>query len=356
MSTSHRRYALVLLCVAAFMVILDSQIVILALPSIEHALSYSPGGVQWVMSAYLFTFGGLLPSASAIVVVTFPEGAERNRALGIWSAMGGVGGTAALLLGGPIVSALGWRWVFLVNVPVTIAVLILSPRLLTETRDRTRPPSPLRLLRNRNVLAGNGVVAVNGVAAFGISTITSLYAQQVLHYAPWLFGLCSIPLPAGAVFGSWLAQRLVTRYGIRAATVGGPVAMALGALWLTRLPADGSYLPDLFPSLLLFGVGLGAASLGGMVASVTGVEERLMGVANGLGNTSFQLGGAVGVALLTSTAVAAALPGDTAVALTTGYHASFAVAFGVLVLGTLAGLAVTKKSTVDEPEPVPVGR
>src|SRR5262245_45643040 len=301
----RRWKALTLLCTAFFMVILDSAIVVVALPSIDRELGFSAGDLQWVLSAYLLSFGGLLllggraadllgrrrvfivgtglfalaslgaglagsvaaliaarggqgvagasmaPTALFNVTTTFEEGAERNKALGIWAAIGGIGATAAWLVGGPITDGLGWEWIFFINVPVAAAVAVLSPVLLSESRDTghgrrfdiagavtitaalvalvyavveapdtgwgdvqtlgllaasaalmalfaviearsAAPLAPPRVFRSRALVGGNLVLFALGMLAFGMPFILTQYAQQILHWSPVHFGLASV--------------------------------------------------------------------------------------------------------------------------------------------------------------------
>jgi EmrB/QacA subfamily drug resistance transporter len=381
--------ALALLCLAFFMVILDAQIVILGLPSIEADLGLSASGAQWVLSAYLLSFGGLLllggrsadllgrrrmfmvgtalflaaslacglalsggaliaarvaqgvsaaimaPTALSILMTTFPEGAERNKALGIWSAIGGAGATSALLIGGPLTDGLGWEWIFFINIPVALALLALSPRLLRESFDpecvrcfdltgaatittalvalvyaiveapdagwtdaqtlglltasaaflvifavverrSTNPLVPLRIFRSRTLVGGNLVLAALGMVAFGMSLIVSLYAQQVLGYSAVEFGLGTAVMTVGAVVGSTVGQGIVTRVGARVVATVGFVLTGVGCLLLTQVSVDGSYMDDIFFGLLIFGPGLGATYVAASVATLTG-GDRLLG-------------------------------------------------------------------------------
>jgi EmrB/QacA subfamily drug resistance transporter len=443
--------ALALLCLAFFMVILDSQIVILGLPSIDADLGFSAGGVQWVMSAYLLSFGGLLllggrsadllgrrrmfmigttlflaasllcglawsggvligarvvhgisaaimaPTALSILMTTFEEGPERNKALGIWSSIGGVGATAALLIGGPLTDGLGWEWIFFINVPVAFVVLALSPVLLRESRGQgsartydaagavtitaalvllvyavveapdagwgdvqtigllagsallagvfalieTRsaaPLVPLRIFRSRMLVGGNLVLATLGMVAFGMSLIVSLYAQQVLGYSAVEFGLGTAVMTVGAVAGSTAGQALATRFGVRAVAAVGVVLTAAGCLLLTRVSADGSYWGDIFPGLLLFGPGLGATYVAASIATLAGVAEQESGLASALSNAAFQIGGALGSAVVTTIAVSYADGPDALSALTEGYRSAFAAAIAFSALGLLFAL------------------
>jgi EmrB/QacA subfamily drug resistance transporter len=461
--------ALALLCLAFFMVILDAQIVILGLPSIETDLGLSASGAQWVLSAYLLSFGGLLllggrsadvlgrrrmfmvgtalflvsslvcglawaggvliaarvvqgvsaaimaPTALSILMTTFPEGPERNKALGIWSGIGGVGATSALLIGGPLTDGLGWEWIFFINIPVALSLLALSPRLLRESLDRdcarcfdvagaatitaalvalvyaiveapdagwvdpqtiglltasaallavfvaveersVYPLVPLRIFRSRTLVGGNLVLATLGMAAFGLSLIVSLYAQQVLGYSAIEFGLGTVVMTVGAVAGSTVGQAIVTRAGSRAVAAVGFALTGTGCLLLTRVSADGSYLGDIFFGLLIFGPGLGATYVAASVATLAGVAARESGLASALNNAAFQIGGAIGAAIVTTVAVSEAAGPNALAALTEGFQAAFgaAIVFSALgllcAIGLLGGLrTAASRSSATEP-------
>jgi len=458
----RRWKALALLCTAFFMVILDSAIVVVALPSIDADLGFSTGDLQWVLSAYLLSFGGLLllggraadllgrrrvfmvgtalfalasfacgmagsvpaliaarvvqgvaaaimtPTALSIVTTTFEEGAERNKALGIWAAIGGIGATAAWLVGGPITDGLGWEWIFFINVPVAIAVVALSPVLLRESRDREHgqrfdvagavtitaalvalvyavveapdagwadgqtlgllataavlialfvgiearaasPLAPLRLFRSRALVGGNLVMFALGMLAFGMPFVLTQYAQEVLHYSPLQFGLASVVMPVTAALGSITGQAIATRGGLRTIAAVGMALTGLGCLLLTQVSVDGSYLGDIFFGLLVFGPGLGAAYVAGSIVSLAGIAEDDAGLASGLTNSSFQIGGAVGVAILSTVAVSHAQGTDPLAALTNGYQAAFATAIIFAALGLVAALALLGKLRLPVP-------
>jgi EmrB/QacA subfamily drug resistance transporter len=460
----RRWRALALLCTAFFMVILDSAIVVVALPSIDADLAFSAGDLQWVLSAYLLSFGGLLllggraadllgrrrmfiagtglfalaslgaglagttavllgaravqgvaaaimtPTALSIVMTTFPEGAERNKALGIWGSTGAIGGTAAWLIGGPVTDGLGWEWIFFLNVPVAAAVVALAPVLLRESRARTgerrfdaagaaaitaalvalvyavveapdagwasgqtlgllalaavltvvfagiesrsaAPLAPLGVFRSRSLVGGNLVLFALGTMAFGVPFILTQYAQEVLDWSPIHFGLASVVMPVSAVAGTIGAQAIATRGGVRWVAV---VAMALtgfGSLVLTQVSVGGTYLGDLFFALVLLGPGVGAAYVAGSIASLTGVADTEAGLASGLNNASFQIGGAVGVAILSTVAVSGG--GRSLEALTNGYRSAFAVAIAVAALGAVAAalLLGSRREAAVVPEP-----
>jgi EmrB/QacA subfamily drug resistance transporter len=460
----RRWWALALLCGSFFMVILDAAIVIVALPSIEADLGFSEQGLQWVISAYAVTFAGLLllggraadllgrrrvfmvgllfftvasllcglawsagaligarvlqgvgaaimtPTALSIISTTFDEGAERNKALGIWGMMGAFGATAAWLIGGVLVEGPGWEWIFFINVPLGLAALALSPVLLRESRAATArrsydpagaltitgalvllvyavveapaagwgslqtillvagsavllaafaliesrhraPLVPLRLLRSRTLVGGNLLMLVFGTLGFGVPFILSLYAQQVLGYSALKFGLTSVVSPVAAAVGMILAQSAILKVGFRPVAATGMTLIAGGSLLLTQTSVGGSYFDDIFLGWLVFGVGVGPAFVTASIAALAGVAEHDSGVAAGLNNTAFQIGGALGVAIVSTVAVsrsedylAANEGANPLVVLTEGFQSAFAasvvlagigVAVSLLLLGRL---------------------
>jgi EmrB/QacA subfamily drug resistance transporter len=462
----RRWKALALLCTAFFMVILDSAIVLVALPSIDADLAFSAADLQWVLSAYLLSFGGLLllggrvsdllgrrrmfilgtglfalaslgaglagtsdvlltarvvqgvaaaimtPTALSIVMTTFPEGAERNQALGIWGSTGAVGGTAAWLVGGPITDGLGWEWIFFINVPVALLVAALSPVLLRESRGHVgkrrfdvagaltitaalvalvyavveapeagwgdgqtlgllalvavliavfvgierrsvAPLAPLRVFRSRALVGGNLVLFALGTTGFGVPFILTQYAQEVLGWSPIQFGLASVVMPVTAMIGTFAAQSIATRGGVMQVAVVAMALCGLGGLFLTQVSVGGSYLGDLFLGLLILGPGIGAAYVAGSIASLTGVAETEAGLASGLNNASFQIGGAVGVAILSSVAVSGAHGADSLTALTSGYQSAFAAAIAVAAFGVLAASLLLGRSREPRHHAVP---
>jgi EmrB/QacA subfamily drug resistance transporter len=456
-SPDPRRWrALALLCTAFFMVILDSAIVVVAIPSIEQDLGFSPTGLQWVLSAYALSFGGLLllggraadllgrrrvfvagtllfsaaslwcglawsdgaliaaravqgigaaamtPSALSILMTTFAEGPERNKALGAWGSVGGIGASAGWLIGGPLVDGPGWEWVFFINLPVGAAVLALAPRLLRESRraDQRRsfdlggaltvtgaclalvyaivdapeagwgsaqtiilaavaaalltafaaiearvraPLVPLRILRSRTLVGANATMLLTACSAFGMPFILTLYAQQVLGYSAVEFGLSSLVFPLMAAAGSAAGQAVVTRRGFAGVTAAGMTLLALGTAYLTQAPADGSYAADLLPALVLFGAGLGLAFVASSIAALAGVTEDEAGLASGLNNTAFQLGGALGVAVATTVAVSG-IHGTGAQALTEGYQDAFLACVAFPVVGLVLTLLLRARA------------
>jgi EmrB/QacA subfamily drug resistance transporter len=472
----RRWWALALLCGAFFMVILDAAIVVVALPSIEADLGFSPQGLQWVLSAYALTFAGLLllggraadllgrrrlfmvgvglftlasllcglawsddaliaarafqglgaaimtPTALSIIATTFEEGSERNKAFGIWGALGGIGGTAAWLIGGTLVDGLGWEWIFFINIPLGLAALALSPLLLRESRASTAtrsydpagaltitgalvllvyavveapsvgwadartiglfagsaalfaafvaiearhraPLVPLRFLRSRTLVGANAVMLIFSTAAFGMPFILTLYAQQVLDYSAVKFGLSSLPLPLGAVVGSLVGQAIVLRVGFRPVAATGLALIAASSLLLTRVSVDSTYFDDIFLALLITGPGIGLSFVTASIGALAGVAEHESGLASGLSNTAFQIGAAVGVAIVSTVAVsrtddfvAANGAGDLPLALTEGFQSAFfacAVLAGIGVVAALTLLGRPRTEHVDAPVPVP---
>jgi EmrB/QacA subfamily drug resistance transporter len=467
----RRWWALALLGTAFFMVILDGTIVYVALPSIQKALDFSDAALQWVMSTYLVCFGGLLllggraadllgrrrvfmvgvglfvfssllcglawspaaligarvvqgisaaimaPTALSLLMTVFPEGAERNKALGIWGGIGGIGATAGLLIGGLITETLGWEWVFFINVPVGLAVLVFSTRLLRESIDtscarcfdiagavtvtgalllfvyaiakapaegwtspqtigllsvsvallvlfgrieaRSRAPLvPLRLFRSRSLIGGNLVLLAAGMSIDGMLLIVTLYAQDVLGYSTIQFGLMTAVMTVLSVAGAYTAQAVVSRVGARPVAVIGTVFVGTGCLLLTQVSVDGSYFDDLFLGLLIFGAGLGAVFVASQIAALSGVAEQESGLAAGLVDSSFNIGGALGIAILSSIAFSSAdnvLKGSSESAhlqtMTEGFQTALAVAIGFALLGLCAAVTFLGRPA---PEAAPI--
>jgi EmrB/QacA subfamily drug resistance transporter len=453
-----RWFALALLCLAGFMIILDASIVLVAVPSIERELTFSTGGVQWVPSGYALMFGGLLllggrisdllgrrrvfiaglllfaassllcgfawtgdalvfarglqgiaaavlaPSALSIVMTTFPDGAERNKALGIWGATSGVGGTAGSLIGGPVTDGLGWEWIFFINVPVCLLVAALAPVLLKDSRGPGRrgfdiagavtvtaalivlvyavieaptssagrttllallsaalfalfvlveqrssaPLLPLRLFRSRSVVGGNLIGMTWGLAAFGLNFIYTQYAQLALGTSAIRYGLMSSVLAAAAVGGSILGQNLVTRIGPRPVAAVSLVVAGIGSTVMSRLTADSGYFETAFWGLTIFGAGLGAGSVAGAIAALSDVPGEDSGIASGLQNASFQIGGAVGIAVLSAVAIGHT-SGSSPAELVHGYRAAFTGCWAFIAVGLL-GTALLAKRSADRPQ------
>jgi MFS family permease len=306
----------------------------------------------------------MAPTALAILTTTFPAGAERNKALATWSAMGGFGAAAALLIGGSLTTTLGWEWIFYLNLPVAVGMLGLSPVLLRESLARARaraydpagavtaiaalavglyavvtgpeagwasvhtlgllavsaalvavfigiesrsvaPLMPLGTVSSRTFTGGNLLTLLTGMTALGISLMVSQYAQQVLGYSPLTFGIGTAVIPVMAAVGSYAGQSVVTRIGHRPVGVAGMVLLGAAGLLLAQVSAGGGYLGDLVLGLLLFGLGLGGSAVAALTAVFTGVAGEQPGLGSGVNTAAFQVGGALGVAITTTVATSA---------------------------------------------------
>jgi EmrB/QacA subfamily drug resistance transporter len=414
-ANDRRWLALAVLALAQFMVVLDVAIVNVALPSIQTDLHFSQENLQWVITAYSIFFGGVLllggrladllgrrrmfmaglllftvsslldglawseaslitfralqglgaallsPAALSILMTTFPEGRERNRALGIWGAVAGSGAAAGVLLGGILTSSFSWPWIFYVNVPVGAIVLAVSPWLLRESRAnlsnrsfdvagataitaglmllvyaltratqkgwgtastitllvcsgllivsffvieaRSKAPLlPLRILRLRTLAASNVSGLLVGATLFSQFFLLTLYMQQVLHYSALKTGVAYIALTLTTIACSAVAQALVTKLGVRRVLPAGLALSTVALLLYARLPVDGHYFTDLFPAFIISGVALAFAFIPMQIGALTGVRQSDAGIASGLINTSQQIGGAIGVAVATTIA------------------------------------------------------
>jgi predicted MFS family arabinose efflux permease len=212
------------------------------------------------------------------------------------------------------------------------------------------PLAPLGVFRSRSLVGGNLVLFALGTTGFGVPYILTQYAQDVLGWSPIQFGLASVVMPVTAVIGTATAQTVATKGGVRRVAVVAMALTGLGSLVLTQVSVGGTYLGDLFFALLVLGPGIGAAYVAGSITSLTGVAETEAGLASGLNNASFQIGGAVGVAILSTVAVSGAHGAGSLAAVTDGYQSAFAAAIGVGVLGMVAaGLLLGKRR---EPEGV----
>ena len=340
----------------------------------------------------------LAPAALSLLMTTFAEGRERNLALGIYGAASGSGAAAGVLLGGVITSYLGWSWIFFVNVPVGVAAIALTPYLLRESRadlahrhfdlagatsvtaglmllvygltratsdgwsspvtlgllggaaalvaafvaieSRSRSPLlPLRILRLRALSAANATMALVGAVTFSEFFLLTLYVQDVLHYSAVQSGVAFVAFAFSVVVASNLSQAVVGRVGIRGTLTAGLVLATVSLGLLTRVPVDGHYFWDLFPAFVLGGTGLGFSFVPVTIASLSGVGREDAGVASGLVNTSRQIGGAIGLAAVSTVAATAAssyahahsVLASSAPATVSGFQTSFDVLGGLLV-------------------------
>jgi len=461
--------ALALLALAQFVVVLDASIVNVALPSIGRDLQFSQNDLSWVVNGYTLAFGGFLllggrmadligrrrlfmaglvlfavaslagglatspgllvaaravqglgaallsPAALSLVTVMFTEGAERNKALGVWGAVAGSGGAAGVLLGGVLTEYAGWEWVLFVNVPIGVAAALAAPRLLPESRNTgartfdaagavavtaglsllvytlvdandagwtstqtlglgvlaigllaafvtielrsSAPLVPFGIFRRRTITGTNIVGLLVAAALFSMFFFLSLYMQQVLGYDALDAGLAYLPLALGIIVSAGVASALVTRFGFKPILVAGLLITAVGLVWFSQIDVGGSYVGDiLFPSLLA-AVGLGFAFVPMTIAAVSGVASQETGLASGLINTSQQIGGALGLAILAAVAtartddvMAAAGGAQNAVpnALTEGFQSAFLVGAAFAVIGAILAATIISSRTSRE--------
>jgi MFS family permease len=365
----------------------------------------------------------MAPTALSLLMTVFPEGPERNQALGIWGGIGGVGATSGLLIGGPVTEGLGWEWVFFINVPVGLALLALCPALLPESRApvarrvydvagavtitaalvllvyavseapdvgwgdpqtigsiaaaaaliasfvriearSAAPLVPLRIFRSRTLVGGNLILLTAGAALDGMLIIVTLYAQKVLGYSTVEFGLGVAVLTVMSVAGAVSGQALVTRVGLRPVALSGMILVGAACLVLTQVSVDGSYFGDLFLGLLLFGAGLGATFVAAQIAGLSGVAEHESGLAAGLVDSSFNIGSALGIAVLSTVAVAhsgevlagGGTPAETALAMTEGFQTAFLVALAIAVLGALLAMVLLRRQDETEDRAIEAAR
>ena len=453
-SHPHRWRILAVVATAFFMTILDVSIVNVALPTIGEDLHFSRENLQWVITAYTIAFGGFLllggraadllgrrrvfmvgvalftiaslvcglstsegmliaaravqglggaiisPAALSIVMTSFDEGAERNKALGVWGALGGSGAAVGVLAGGVLTEKAGWEWIFWVNVPVGAAVLLLTPVIVPESfRQTTRrrydplgaisvtaglallvygisqapevgwatartigvlvasgalliaflviertvqePLMPFRIFRVRTVAGANVVGALLGAVIFSNFFLLTLYVQNVLGFSALKTGFTFVATAGTAVISAGVAQALTTRFGAKPIMTIGLILLTAGMVWYSQIPVDGSYASDLLPGYLMVGVGIAFAFVPVTIAALAGVAEREAGLASGLLNTSQQIGGAIGVAVASTvfTSRFDSLVGEgkaVPVALTGGYRWAF---WALVVFGVAAVIA-----------------
>jgi EmrB/QacA subfamily drug resistance transporter len=442
MDSRTRWYALIVLCLASLMIVLDTTIVNVALPSIRTDLGFSQTSLAWVVNAYLLTFGGFLLLGgrlgdlyghrrlflSGIAVFTlaslccgvagsqvflvaaravqgvggaiasavslslmmnlFTEPAERAKAMGVFGFVASGGGSIGVLLGGILTGSLNWHWIFLVNLPIGIAVVALALRLLPGGRGRpdagrldvagaitvtaslmlavyaivngnqngwtsletlgilgggaallvlflliesrvASPLMPLGLFKLRNLAIANVVGILWAAAMFAAFFLSALYLQLVLHYSPLQVGLAF--LPGNVIMGALsigASAKLVMRYGIKRPLGVGLLLAATALALFARAPVGGSFVPDILPGMILLGVGAGIAFNPVLLAAMSDVAPEESGLASGVVNTAFMMGGAVGLAVLASLAASRtgslATSGSThAAALLGGYHLAF---------------------------------
>jgi EmrB/QacA subfamily drug resistance transporter len=347
----------------------------------------------------------ITPAALSILVATFAEGRERNIALGAWGAVGGVGAAAGVLFGGVLTDLLSWEWIFFVNVPVGVAALVLTPILLSESLDKhgqgfdvpgavlvtsglsllvlgitqgygwgwgsvetigvfaaaaalllafvgwesrvKDPLVPFSIFRLQTLAAANVAGFILGTALFAMFLMLTLYMQQVLGLSPIQTGVGYLAVAGTAIIWANVAAAAITRVGVKPALVFGMTMMTVGLLWFTQVSVGGSYWTDLLPGFLVIGLGMPFAFVAITIAAVAGTKPQEAGLASGLINTSQQIGGAVGIAILSTVAVSTsddALATGTAVpvALTDGFQAAFWTGAAIAFAGVLVSLFLVR--------------
>ena len=458
----RRWWALALLCMTQFMVVLDASIVNIALPSIGEEVGISQENLSWVVNGYVLTFGGFLllggrladllgrrlifmtglvivavaslfagfapsegalvaaraaqglgaaiiaPSALSIVTTIFRDGSERNKALGAWGAVAGSGGAAGVLLGGVLTDGLGWEWVMWVNVPVALVVLALTPGLIPESRSESQtrhfdlagavtvtaglsllvyaivdaestgwgstqtigllaaaiallgvftaielrshaPLVPFGIFRKRTLTGANVVGLMLGASLFAMFFFITLYMQQVLDYSAIKAGLSYLPLSVAIIISAGVASQLVTKIGFKPVLAAGMALVAVGLAWFSQVSVGGGFTTDILGPSLLAAVGLGFAFVTTTIAAVAGIEDREQGLASGLINTSQQIGGALGLAVLATVANSRtedviAEAGGNPTALVEGFQAAFLGAALIAAIGLVLTLVLIRGS------------
>lgn len=465
---------LVLLAMAQFIVVLDTSIVNVALPAIQKSLHFSATSLQWIVTAYTLAVGGFLllggraadlygrrkmfmigltlftlaslvdgvaqnsgmliasrgvqglagafmtPAALSIVLVTFKEGAERNKALAIWGAVSSGGAAAGVLLGGVLTEYLNWRANFFVNVPIGIIILGLAWKMLplheseathnnldlpgalsitaslmllvygmTEApshgwtsgstiayfvasvlsmvffvwneKRAAHPLVDLSIFKLRNVTGANMVQIMTAASLFSVFFFTSLYVQNILHYSPVKSGLSFLAVPIAVGIAASTAPKLIVKYGYKLILTLAPLAVAAGMVLLAQVPLDGNYWTDVLPGFAFMGLGVGWSFVAATIAGTSGVPATQSGLASGLFNTSQQIGGALGLAILsgvTASAITSKMPevmkGQLSLPAATlhGYHVAFYVAVSFALLASLIAATVLKNVKGSDPAAV----
>jgi EmrB/QacA subfamily drug resistance transporter len=466
---SRRWLILAVLGVAQLMVILDATIVNIALPSAQHALGFSDGSRQWIVTAYALAFGSLLllggrlgdlfgrkrtfitgllgfaaasaiggaaqsfellvaaralqgafgallaPSVLSLLTTTFTNPRERGTAFAIYGAIAGAGGALGLLLGGILTEYLSWRWSMYVNllfaIPASIAAVPLLHNQIAATRPRIDIPGtltatgglfalvygfskaetdgwgapvtlgfltagvvllaafvaiqrrsdhpllPLRVLADRNRAGAYLTVGIAGAGMFGVFLFLTYYLQQTLGFSPVKTGLAFLPMTASLSFAAAMAQtRLLPRTGPRPVVVAGMLLASLGMTFLAQVDAHSTYAAHVLPGLLVMGLGLGLAIATGMSSATLGIKAEDAGVASAMVNTSQQIGGSVGTALLSTLAASAVThfvagktptPSLAVDAAVHGYTTAFLVSAAIFAIGAVVTGIVLRPGRVE---------
>ncbi|MEP6955088.1 MAG: MFS transporter [Solirubrobacteraceae bacterium] len=464
----HKNWVLALCCLVQFMVILDVSVVNVALPSIRADLGFSAVDLQWVVSAYTLTFAGFLllggraadllghrtvfiaglavfalaslagglatsqgmlvaargvqglggaivaPVTLSVLTTTFTEGGERDRALGLWGAMGGVGGAAGGLLGGGLTQLAGWQWVLFINVPIGIGAALAAAHLLRgaqviprgerhydvagaltvtaglvlltfaivrtdvngwgsaatlvvgaaglallgffvflEGRRAQRPLVPLRIFASRTLTAANVVVFFLGSSVFAMWYFVSLYLQEVLGYSAIEAGVAFLPMTVAIIASAQMASRLATRIGPGVVLTGGMTLIATGLLLFSGMSAGGSYAADVLLPGVVTALGIGFSFVPVTITAVSGVRPSEAGLASGLVNTSRQFGGSLGLAVLATIAGRNGADAGGPTTLVAGFQDAFLVGAAFALAGALVAGAVLARRRTPQPAPEP---
>jgi EmrB/QacA subfamily drug resistance transporter len=457
----NRWRAFALLAVAFFMTIIDLTIVNVSLPTIGRDLHFSATSLQWVVTAYALTFGGfmllggraadllgrrrilmvglslftaaslgaalstgevsliaaravqglgaaiMLPAALSIVMNMFAEGAERNKALGIWGGLGAGGATVGVIAGGLLTKYAGWQYIFYLNVPIGAAALALAPRIVPESRLATtrrrfdalgaiagtgglvllvdaisqapqygwgatrtvalltasaalvaaflviearakEPVLPLSIFRLRALAGANVAGLLLGGSFFAFIFVGTLYMQQVLQYSALQTGIAWLATSLTSIALAGLSQWLVTRIGAKIVMAVGMTLIGVGVIWATQVPVHGQFLGNLAGPFVVAGAGTAFAFIPISIAALAGIEEHQAGLASGLLNTSQQLGGALGIAIASSVAAshtqALVHTGHAApTALTGGFQQAFWVLGAIALISLPAIFALVRR-------------
>jgi EmrB/QacA subfamily drug resistance transporter len=386
--------------------------VIFTIASLLAGLAWSEASLIAARGLQGFGAAIITPAALSILMTTFVEGKERNAALGAWGGVGAFGAVAGVLMGGVLTDALSWEWIFFVNVPVGLLALVLAPILLRESRDlqvksfdalgavlstaglvtlvftitqasdygwtsvatiglfalsagllvgflawearASEPLMPLSIFQIRTVAGANAVGLVLGTATFAMFLMLTLYMQQVLGYSPMKTGVAYLAVAGTAILWSAVAAQLVNRVGVKPVLVTGMATLAGGLAYFTQVSVGGSYFGDLLPGFLLIAIGLGFSFVPVSIAALAGVQASDAGLASGLINTSQQIGGALGVAVLSTIATTQttnAVEAGTALplALTDGFQAAFLVGVGIAFAGVLAAVLLIRRDDLEQP-------
>jgi EmrB/QacA subfamily drug resistance transporter len=469
LATRQGKLTLAFLCLVGFLDFVDASIVNVALPSIRRDLHFSVGGLQWVLSAYLLSYGGfmllggraadllgrrrilvagivvfalssmtgglagdpgvlvaarlvqglgaamMVPASLSILTTTFSEGTDRHKALGAWGGMAGLASAVGVFLGGLLTEDASWRWVFWVNLPVSLFLLVATFRIVSGDRQRARvkhfdslgallvtggmlllvyalvkapsdgwsstrtiaelagaavlllgflvneqrspnPLAPLSIFRINGLGAANASQVIAIAAFYSMFFLLTLYMQNVLGYSQLQAGSAYLPATAGVAIASGIASQLFARVGTRPIIISGALISSGAIYWLSRIPVHGTYLSDLLPGLLIMSFGLGFVFVGVNTAANAGVPADKAGLAAALINTSTWVGGALGLAILSVVATSRSnhlitLGTSQPDALTAGFHRALAAASVFLIAAAL--IAVRATNTRGEPSAVP---